>query len=105
MSDKVQIDGDELIEKALRNISSDRAKADALLVDITVHMKEKNRTEESGLIAAKFLETLQRSNEQNVKIIGILEKRRTKSSNDHFKGFDSEDIEDIYREIEDKGEG
>ena len=47
----------------------------------------------SGVIAAKYVETLQRSNEQLVKVAGMISK--DKSS----EGLTKKDMEDIYSAI------
>mgnify|MGYP003122949869 CR=1 FL=1 len=73
---------EEQLEKAVKNIQSDRAVTSSLLTDLMTHMKSQgNHTHEScGLIASKYVETLQRSNEQLVKIAAILQKKTAKSN-------------------------
>lgn len=73
---------EEQIEQALKNIQNDRAVTSSLLTDLMTHMKSQgNHTHEScGLIASKYVETLQRSNEQLVKIAGIIQKNTVKSA-------------------------
>lgn len=74
MTKQVKADVEDLTARALKNIDEDRGRAEALLIDLMIHMKQQNRVEQSGLIAAKYLETLQRSNEQLVKIIHGMKK-------------------------------
>ena len=73
-------DLDTLIEEALQNIRDDRQVATELLND-TANLIA-NKPDDSrylGPVAAKHVETLQRSNEQLVKLIGIRQKETTKS--------------------------
>mgnify|MGYP005830215357 FL=1 len=86
-----------LLEEALKNIRSDRKETENLLKDLKQELK-------NGLVdhaqvansAAKYVETLQRSNEQLVKVITILEKRQ-KSVTELTKE-DRDNIFDIIRE-------
>ena len=88
-----------LLEEALKNIRSDRKETENLLKDLKQELK-------NGLVdhaqvansAAKYVETLQRSNEQLVKVITILEKRQ-KSVTELTKE-DRDNIFDIIRETE-----
>ena len=59
----------EFIEQATINITEDRAATKALLMSLMKYMQVSDeRHKEVGIIAAKYLETLQRSNEQLVKL-------------------------------------
>ena len=79
------------ISEAIDNIRNDRKVTKALLDDLIQYMaKEESRHRDVGLTAAKYLETLQRSNEQLVKVSAIVAK---KTSN---VGLTSEDKEEIY---------
>ena len=67
---------EEYLEEAIRNIRHDRTIISTLLMDLMVHIKKDDQKhKEVGLIASKYVETLQRSNEQLVKISTILQKR------------------------------
>ena len=74
---------EEYISEAIRNISNDRSITSTLLSDLIVEMKKSSQPDEVhkqlGQIAAKYVETLQRSNEQLVKIIGIKQKTTVES--------------------------
>ena len=73
-------DLETLIEEALQNIRDDRQVATELLND-TANLIA-NKPDDSrylGPVAAKHVETLQRSNEQLVKLIGIRQKETTQS--------------------------
>lgn len=89
---------DSLIEESLDNIRQDRAVASTLLVDIVSHIKtNKHEHKESGQIAAKYLETLQRSNEQLVKLNTLLFKKSSLSN-----GLTEDDKEDLYNLIKEE---
>ena len=60
------------IDEAIKNIRDDRAMASKLLVDLVQFMNKQNDHETLGTTAAKYLETLQRSNEQLTKIVATL---------------------------------
>ena len=65
----------EYIDKATKNVDEDRATTKALLMELMKWMQNVDeRHKEVGMIAAKYLETLQRSNEQLVKISGLIQK-------------------------------
>ena len=69
----------EFIEESLSNIRDDRAVTSNLLTDLLIEMKKASDVDthkQLGLIASKYVETLQRSNEQLVKITAILNKRQ-----------------------------
>ena len=81
----------DYISSASENINNDRAMALTLLTDLMKTMKNSYDHKEFGQIAAKYLETLQRSNEQLVKIAGLVHKRTTVK-----EGLSSRDKEDIF---------
>ena len=70
------------LEDAISNIKQDRAVTSSLLTDLIQHMKTQgNHSHENcGLIASKYVETLQRSNEQLVKLVSILQKDQAKKT-------------------------
>lgn len=85
------------LEEAIDNIREDRKKADSLLKDIAAYIgQSQERHREVGLTAAKYLETLQRSNEQLVKITDILKK----SIKSDYGDLDDKEKNSIYDEIE-----
>jgi len=90
---------DSLIEESLDNIRQDRAVASTLLVDIVSHIQtSKHEHKESGQIAAKYLETLQRSNEQLVKLNTLLFKKS--SLNDGLTDHDKEELYNLINKEE-----
>lgn len=84
-------DLDKYLEDATRNVTEDRAATKVLLTNIMKYMQSTDdRHREVGLIAAKYLETLQRSNEQLVKIASLVQKA-TKSKFDTSISDDEKD--------------
>ena len=55
-----------------------------------------DRHREVGLVAAKYLETLQRSNEQLVKLAALMQKKA--SNNDKITEEDKQEIFDLINE-------
>ena len=92
-------DLENFIEETVRNIRDDRAVTKSLLTDLLVFIKESNRNhKEVGHVAAKYVETLQRSNEQLVKIAGMLQKNSPADENLSQK--DKEEIYDLIKSEE-----
>ena len=90
MSKKVQ----NFIEQAKSNITEDRAATKTLLMSLMKYMQSgDDRHREVGLIAAKYLETLQRSNEQLVKLASLVQK--TTSRNQSITEEDKQEIFDL----------
>ena len=93
---------EQYIEKAVSNINEDRATTKALLMELMKWMQNvEERHKEVGMIAAKYLETLQRSNEQLVKISGLVQKETGSSSSITDK--DKEEIFDMIQKEEEYG--
>ena len=64
-----------MLKEALDNIRTDRTTTETLLQDLQVEISNNETTNaRSGLVAAKYVETLQRSNEQIVKILTLMQK-------------------------------
>jgi len=86
----------EYLEMAIDNIQSDREITRELLDDIVQYMsKDENRHREVGITAAKYVETLQRSNEQLVKIAGLLQKKESASNS--LSDLDKNDLFDMIK--------
>ena len=65
----------QLIDKALDNITADREETKELLADLKDYLAgSQDRYTEVGTVAAKYVETLQRSNEQLVTVLHLLQK-------------------------------
>ena len=68
---------DELVEEALGNIRNDRKVAREFLNEVANQIaKEPEQNKYLSPVAAKHIETLQRSNEQLVKIISLKQKEQ-----------------------------
>ncbi len=69
---------DDYIEETTVNIREDRAVAKSLLMDAIDDMKQSDAArKELGSIAAKYVENLQRSNEQMVKLAALLQRQKS----------------------------
>jgi len=92
------------LDEAISNIREDRAVTSTLLTDLLVKIKE-NTTEENhkqyGLIASKYVETLQRSNEQLVKIGALLSKQEKVSEG--LTDIDKNQLFDLIQETSQNG--
>ena len=89
-----------LIDDINQNITEDRAATKALLASLMKYMMvSEDRHKEVGIIAAKYLETLQRSNEQLVKTAALIQKQ----TNQDFSISEKEKNE-IFDIIQDSSE-
>ena len=94
---KVDLEG--CLEDALENIQNDRAMALSLLTDLMQYInKEEARHREVGLTAAKYLETLQRSNDQLIKIIAILKKEQNQKEDLSLSTSEKDSIFELIKE-------
>ena len=85
---------DIYIDEALANIRNDRDITRELLDDAIKWLsKDEARHKEIGIVMSKYVETLQRSNEQLVKIINMCSKKETS------QGLTASDMESIYSAI------
>lgn len=90
-------DLDSYIEETIKNIRSDRAITTTLLMELMEYMKkDEERKEKVGTIAAKYVETLQRSNEQLVKVSSLIQKKTSGSS--ELSNQDKEELFDLIKE-------
>jgi len=81
---------EKYIDEAIANIRSDREITRELLDDAIKYLaKDESRHRDIGLTLAKYVETLQRSNEQLVKVVNLMNK-------DSKAALTSEDKEEIY---------
>jgi len=93
---------DEYLEETTKNIREDRAMAKTLLMDVMADMAASaTDRREMGPIAAKFVENLQRSNEQMVKLASILQRQKTSSVG--LTNDDKEQLFDLLNEASDNG--
>ena len=90
---------DEYLKEAIGNIREDREVTRELLDDAIKYVaKDEARHKEVGIILSKYVETLQRSNEQLVRIAGLM------SKNEKNDGLSEGDMEDIYSMIKKEDE-
>lgn len=88
---------EKLLNNAIENIENDRAYASKLLVDLMLIITATNDSDthkKLGEVASKYLETLQRSNEQLVKLAALSGKM-----SGGRQGFSKDDINAIYDEV------
>ncbi len=90
MSKKV----DKFLQEAIDNIRNDREITRELLDDAIKWLsKDESRHQNIGITLSKYVETLQRSNEQLVKVATIMSKNESGGS------LTDADMEDIYQMI------
>jgi hypothetical protein len=89
---------DNLVDEAIKNIEKDRKSAKELLDDIKSLLRN-NKIDHSGIgnTAAKYLEVMQRSNEQLVKLAGLKQKN-LKVEDEEFTEEDAESVLDAIQE-------
>ena len=91
---------ENLLNEAVSNIRQDRAVTSTLLSDLLIKIKENtddsDEHKQYGLIASKYVETLQRSNEQLVKITSLLSKKEKDS--DVLTEVDKDQLFDLIQE-------
>ena len=87
---------EKYIAEAIDNIRNDRDVTRRLLDDVMVYLsKSEERHREVGLTAAKYVETLQRSNEQLVKVAALIQKKDSKQTS--LTESDKEEIFDLLQ--------
>jgi hypothetical protein len=90
----------KVIEETINNVRSDRAHAQALLTKLLVAIQEKTESQRDvGVLAAKYLETLQKSNETLVKVANLL-----KTKDELISELSEEDKAGIYDLMDDSKE-
>ena len=66
-------DVEKYILESIENIKEDRDVTKSLLKDVMMYLSgDETRHERVGQVAAKYVETLQRSNEQLVKVVALI---------------------------------
>jgi hypothetical protein len=89
-----EFDKNKLLEEAITNIRADREVTSDLLYELRediVHNKTNHTV--AGQTAAKYVETLQRSNEQLVKIVTMMDKKEPKEEK-----IDKNSLYDLIKE-------
>ena len=88
---------DHYLESAIQNIEEDRKVTRELLDDVIGYLsKSEERHREVGAVAAKYVETLQRSNEQLVKVSTLIHKQQLGDT-----GLSDDDKADIFDMLQD----
>lgn len=88
----------DLLEEAVRNIREDRDLTYELINELRSDIIS-NRVshKEIGLTASKYMETLQRSNEQLVKVIAIMKREKTKAESLAISDEEANELLDIIK--------
>jgi hypothetical protein len=87
---------EDLIENAIINIEEDRSVTRTLLDDVTNYLsKNEENHKYVGATAAKYVETLQRSNEQLVKVAALMQKQ---SKSEGLSDLDRTQIFDMLQD-------
>ena len=95
-----RVTSDQFVEEAIDNVRKDRAMASTLLIELMKILKQdETKHQYSGPVAAKYLETLQRSNEQLVKLANLMSKKEGIST-----GLSALEKSEIYEMIKDEEE-
>ena len=90
---------DHYLETAIQNIKDDREVTKELLDDVMRFLaKDEERHARVGAVAAKYVETLQRSNEQLFKISGLIYKKQSGDT-----GLTDDDRADIFDMLQGEG--
>ena len=90
---------DHYLEEAIKNIQDDREVTKELLDDVLRYIsKDEEHHKFVGQTAAKYVETLQRSNEQLVKISALIHKQQ--SGDTGLSDSDRADIFDMLQQEE-----
>jgi len=89
-------DLDKYLAEAVENIHNDRKVTNDLLKDVMRYLAANDANHEKvGAIAAKYVETLQRSNEQLVKVAALIQKATVKS-----EGLTTEEKDELFDMIQ-----
>ena len=92
MAKRRNLNLEDYLEETTTNIREDRAMAKTLLMEVMADMAASPMDRrEMGPIAAKFVENLQRSNEQMVKLASILQRQKTSQV-----GLSDDDKEQLF---------
>jgi hypothetical protein len=92
---------DKYIKKVISNIEEDREVTNELLKDVMGYIgKDASNHASVGHVAAKYVESLQRSNEQLVKLVTLMAKKQDSLYGD----LDENDKESIYKRLSEDSE-
>ena len=91
---------DVLLSEALSNIREDRKKVKNLLKELQGEISSADTTHaRSGVVAAKYVETLQRSNEQLVKIIAMIDKNKKEEEDTTLSSEEKDSIFELIKVV------
>ena len=94
--ERLKKDFETLAEEAIDNIRADRDQTKELLKDLVKYLSnDEHRHKEVGITAAKYVETLQRSNEQLVKVAALKQKTEVVDT-----GLSSEERDEIFSQFQ-----
>ena len=92
---------DKYINKAITNIEKDREVTTELLNDVMSYIgTDRSKHAEVGHVTAKYIESLQRSNEQLVKLVTLMAKKEDSL----FGDLSDEDKTNIYDQINEENQ-
>ena len=88
----------ELLEEAVINIREDRGLTYELINELRADLATSRVThKEVGFTAAKYMETLQRSNEQLIKAVALMKKEKSASDSLNISDEEVDEILDIIK--------
>ena len=91
---------DKMLEEAKKNVNEDREATKELLSNLISYMAQADeRCGTHGPVAAKYVEVLQKSNDQLVKIAALISKN-TKEDN----SISAQELDSIFDKINEKSE-
>ncbi|MAG76245.1 MAG: hypothetical protein CL811_05735 [Colwelliaceae bacterium] len=90
----------KLVDEALSNIRSDRDLANQFIEDVKTRIvADKALPEHVGQVLAKYLEVLQKSNEQLVKVATLVDKNEPKEED---QDLTKEEIKELMRKAKEE---
>ena len=99
MGKRKHLNSQDFVDEAADNVRKDRALASSLLIELMKVLKaDETKHQYSGPVAAKYLETLQRSNEQLVKLASLISKKENTPS--IISQLEKSEIYDLIKEEE-----
>ena len=90
----------DLMDDTMDAIKTDRKNAEDLLTDVALELgKSPDKYRDVGMVAAKLIESMSRSNEQRIKLIAILAK---KTDDDEFGEVSEDEATELYEDFEEE---
>lgn len=99
MAGKSKSKESDLLEEAIKNIRDDRDLTYEIIGELRGELAS-NRVshKEVGFTVAKYLETLQRSNEQMVKIVAIIKRQRGAKDSEDLSEEEADELFTLIKE-------